>query len=445
MMKAKIEDLKNLESAIELALADGTMPKKIKESDIENVLDNNELIRIAINNILKKTIKDNIMTIEDYDGIDKLHTSALAKAFIRMYIEKSDIAVLAEEEEIEDMDTIIAEIYGEEEDSSDKEDSEDEEEKEESDEDEDEDEEEKEEEEEEEKSKVKPGEEVVNCEDPVKMYLKEIGKVPLLDDETEKSLFEKLSKTKAEQEKIKIRNEIASHNLRLVVSIAKRYVGRGMTFLDLISEGNLGLIKAIDRFDLTKGYKLSTYATWWIRQSVTRAIADQARVIRVPVHMVERINKVARGRQLYIQLHDGVEPTTEELAEVLDMSVESVESALKYERDASSLDEPVGEEEHGEQTTVGDFVADSNMRTDVEGEKEFLRIALNEVLKDLTPRERDVIKLRFGLEDERERTLEEVGQEFGVTRERIRQIEAKALRKLRHPMRKKKLDGFQRH
>ena len=363
------------------------------------------------------TTRDNVMTIEDYDSIDKLHTSTLVKEFIKAYIEKSDIAVLAEDVEIEDMDTIIAEVYGDEKSSLDNED----------------------------EDELKYDDAAYDAGvkfDPIKMYLKEIGKIELLNNEEELEYFKRLKNAKTKEEKDKIRNEIANANLRLVVSIAKRYVGRGLLFSDLISEGNMGLIKGIEKFDLNRGYKLSTYATWWIRQSITRAIADQGRTIRVPVHMIEIINKVTRGRQRYIQEFDGEEPTPEELADYLDIPLIDVENALKYEQDAGSLDKPIGEEEHGEQSTIGDFIADENMRTDLEGEKSARREKIDEVMQELTDRERKVIALRFGLDDGYARTLEEVGSEFNVTRERIRQIEAKALKKLRHPARKKKLDGL---
>lgn len=405
MMKAKIEDLKKLEIAIAFACKEEGITKNITEKGIQKLLEKSEELNKLLGKIISMTTRDNVMTIEDYDSIDKLHTSTLVKEFIKAYIEKSDIAVLAEDVEIEDMDTIISEVYGGEKSSLDNEDE-------------------------------------LEYYDPIKMYLKEIGKIELLTDEEEFEYFKRLKNAKTKEEKDKIRNEIANANLRLVVSIAKRYVGRGLLFLDLISEGNMGLIKGIEKFDLNKGYKLSTYATWWIRQSITRAIADQGRTIRVPVHMVEIINKVTRGRQRYIQEFDGEEPTPEELADYLDIPLIDVENALKYEQDAGSLDNPIGEEEHGEQSTIGDFIADESMRTDLEGEKSSRREKIDEVMQDLTDRERKVIALRFGLDDGRARTLEEVGSEFNVTRERVRQIEAKALKKLRHPARKKKLDGL---
>ncbi len=274
----------------------------------------------------------------------------------------------------------------------------------------------------------------VIVDDPVKVYLKEIGRVPLLTSEEEVDLAVRIMDG---DEKAKKR--LSEANLRLVVSIAKRYVGRGMQFLDLIQEGNLGLIKAVEKFDYTKGFKFSTYATWWIRQAITRAIADQARTIRIPVHMVETINKVKKvSSQL---LHEnGHEPSAEEIAERLDMSVDKVREILRVAQEPVSLETPIGEEEDSH---LGDFIPDDDAPAPADAASHtLLREQLGEVLSTLTPREAKVLRLRFGLEDGRPRTLEEVGKEFDVTRERIRQIEAKALRKLRHPSRSKKLKDF---
>lgn len=274
----------------------------------------------------------------------------------------------------------------------------------------------------------------VSIEDPVRMYLKEIGKVPLLTAEEEKELAMKMEAGDMEAKK-----RLAEANLRLVVSIAKRYVGRGMLFLDLIQEGNLGLIKAVEKFDYRKGYKFSTYATWWIRQAITRAIADQARTIRIPVHMVETINKLIRvQRQLLQEL--GREPYPEEIAEKMGLPVERVREIQKISQEPVSLETPIGEEEDSH---LGDFIQDDNVPVPAEAAAfTLLKEQLVEVLGTLTEREQKVLCLRFGLEDGRARTLEEVGKEFDVTRERIRQIEAKALRKLRHPSRSKKLKDF---
>lgn len=274
----------------------------------------------------------------------------------------------------------------------------------------------------------------VSIEDPVRMYLKEIGKVPLLTAEEEIELAKRMELGDQEAKK-----RLAEANLRLVVSIAKRYVGRGMLFLDLIQEGNLGLIKAVEKFDYRKGYKFSTYATWWIRQAIARAIADQARTIRIPVHMVETINKLIRvSRQLLQEL--GREPTPEEIAEEMDMPVERVREILKISQEPVSLETPIGEEEDSH---LGDFIQDDNVPVPADAAAfTLLKEQLEEVLGTLTEREQKVLTLRFGLEDGRARTLEEVGKEFNVTRERIRQIEAKALRKLRHPSRSRKLKDY---
>lgn len=270
--------------------------------------------------------------------------------------------------------------------------------------------------------------------DPVKVYLKEIGRIPLLTAEEEIELAIKISDDDEQAKK-----RLAEANLRLVVSIAKRYVGRGMQFLDLIQEGNLGLIKAVDKFDYTKGFKFSTYATWWIRQAITRAIADQARTIRIPVHMVETINKVKKANSQLLHLN-GREPTPEEIAEYLEMSVEKVREILRVAQEPVSLETPIGEEEDSH---LGDFIPDDDALAPADAASmSLLKEQLAEVLKTLTPREEKVLSLRFGLEDGNPKTLEEVGKEFNVTRERIRQIEAKALRKLRHPSRSKKLKDF---
>ena len=274
----------------------------------------------------------------------------------------------------------------------------------------------------------------VSIEDPVRMYLKEIGKGPLLSAEEEIELAKRMEEGDEAAKK-----RLAEANLRLVVSIAKRYVGRGMLFLDLIQEGNLGLIKAVEKFDYRKGYKFSTYATWWIRQAITRAIADQARTIRIPVHMVETINKLIRvSRQLLQEL--GREPQPEEIAEKMDMSVDRVREILKISQEPVSLETPIGEEEDSH---LGDFIQDDNVPVPADAAAfTLLKEQLVEVLNTLTDREQKVLRLRFGLDDGRARTLEEVGKEFNVTRERIRQIEAKALRKLRHPSRSRKLKDY---
>ena len=274
----------------------------------------------------------------------------------------------------------------------------------------------------------------ISIDDPVRMYLKEIGRVPLLTAEEEVYLAKRMEQGDEEAQK-----RLAEANLRLVVSIAKRYVGRGMLFLDLIQEGNLGLIKAVEKFDYNKGYKFSTYATWWIRQAITRAIADQARTIRIPVHMVETINKLIRvSRQLLQKL--GREPSAEEIAKEMEISVDRVREIMKIAQEPVSLETPIGEEEDSH---LGDFIEDQDAPAPAEAASfTLLKEQLEEVLDTLTPREEKVLRLRFGLDDGRARTLEEVGKNFGVTRERIRQIEAKSLRKLRHPSRSRKLKDF---
>ncbi len=274
----------------------------------------------------------------------------------------------------------------------------------------------------------------VSIDDPVKVYLKEIGRVPLLTPEEEIDLAVRISNGDEAAKK-----RLSEANLRLVVSIAKRYLGRGMQFLDLIQEGNLGLIKAVEKFDYTKGFKFSTYATWWIRQAITRAIADQARTIRIPVHMVETINKVKKVSSQLLHAN-GREPSAEEVAEELDMPVEKVREIMRVAQEPVSLETPIGEEEDSH---LGDFIPDDDAPAPADAASHtLLKETLGSVLDSLTPREEKVLRLRFGLEDGRSRTLEEVGKEFNVTRERIRQIEAKALRKLRHPSRSKKLKDF---
>ena len=274
----------------------------------------------------------------------------------------------------------------------------------------------------------------VNINDPVRMYLKEIGRIPLLTPDEELALSERINNNDEDAKRI-----LAESNLRLVVSIAKRYVGRGLLFLDLIQEGNIGLMKAVDKFDSNRGYKFSTYATWWIRQAITRALADQARTIRVPVHMVETINKMVRvQRQLTLELNR--EPSEDEIAKKMNISVDKVREVIKISQDPVSLETPIGEEDDSH---LGDFIKDeSSLSPEEYTENEILKEEINEVLESLQPREQEVLRLRFGLKDGTCHTLEEVGKKFNVTRERIRQIEAKALRKLRHPSRAKKLKDF---
>ncbi|MBI2599811.1 RNA polymerase sigma factor RpoD [Candidatus Daviesbacteria bacterium] len=269
--------------------------------------------------------------------------------------------------------------------------------------------------------------------DPVRQYLRDIGKIPLLTAADEIDLAKR-----AEKNEQRARDKLISANLRLVVSIAKKYVGRGMSLLDLIEEGNIGLMRAVDKYDWRRGYKFSTYATWWIRQAITRAIADQARTIRIPVHMVETINRFNRTQRRLMQ-ELGREPTPEEVAKALDIDVTKAREIIKVSQEPTSLETPVGDEEDSH---LGDFIADQGLQPDEQATRELLKIHLDEVLDSLSPREKRVLQLRFGLEDGKQRTLEEVGKEFGVTRERIRQIEAKAIRKLKHPTRAKKLRDY---
>jgi len=269
--------------------------------------------------------------------------------------------------------------------------------------------------------------------DPVRQYLRDIGKIPLLTAADEIDLAKR-----AEKNEKRARDKLISANLRLVVSIAKKYVGRGMSLLDLIEEGNIGLMRAVDKYDWRRGYKFSTYATWWIRQAITRAIADQARTIRIPVHMVETINRFNRTQRRLMQ-ELGREPTPEEVAKVLEIDVAKAREIIKVSQEPTSLETPVGDEEDSH---LGDFIADQGLQPDEQATRELLKIHLDEVLDSLSPREKRVLQLRFGLEDGKQRTLEEVGKEFGVTRERIRQIEAKAIRKLKHPTRAKKLRDY---
>ena len=281
---------------------------------------------------------------------------------------------------------------------------------------------------------IPPAESGITIDDPVKVYLKEIGRVPLLTSEEEVDLAIRISNGD-----VAAKQRLSEANLRLVVSIAKRYLGRGMQFLDLIQEGNLGLIKAVEKFDYTKGFKFSTYATWWIRQAITRAIADQARTIRIPVHMVETINKVKKVQSQLLH-QNGHEPTPDEIADEIDMPVDKVREIMRVAQEPVSLETPIGEEEDSH---LGDFIPDNDAPAPADAASHtMLREQLADVLSTLTPREEKVLRLRFGLEDGRSRTLEEVGKEFNVTRERIRQIEAKALRKLRHPSRSRKLKDY---
>lgn len=367
------------------------MPEKNKKNENNkrnNIKDNNEKMRIIKNLIDKGKKKSSLTYKEIMDELENVELSPEQIEKVYNVLESMDIEIIGDMREVEveeeELDLTIPEG--------------------------------------------------ISIDDPVRMYLKEIGKVPLLSSEEEIELAQKI-----EDGNMAAKKKLAEANLRLVVSIAKRYVGRGMLFLDLIQEGNLGLIKAVEKFDYRKGYKFSTYATWWIRQAITRAIADQARTIRIPVHMVETINKLIRvSRQLLQEL--GREPQPEEIAKVMEMPVDKVREIMKIAQEPVSLETPIGEEEDSH---LGDFIPDDEAPAPAEAAAfTMLKEQLINVLDTLTPREEKVLRLRFGLDDGRARTLEEVGKEFNVTRERIRQIEAKALRKLRHPSRSKKLKDY---
>lgn len=351
----------------------------------KNVIEYKEINDAFTGIELSEDKMDMILEYLEKSNIDVLHGSAEEETEEELLIESDDDILLVEEEEVEIIDDVDV-LEG------------------------------------------------VSTEDPVRMYLKEIGNVPLLSTEEEVGLAKRV-----EEGDIEAKKSLTEANLRLVVSIAKKYVGRGMPFLDLIQEGNMGLMKAVDKFDYTKGYKFSTYATWWIRQAITRGIADTGRTIRVPVHMVETINKTLRMTRTLLQ-ELGREPSAEEVAERLNVPVTRVREVLKISRDPVSLDTPIGEEDDSH---LGDFIEDDSALSPADSAAfSMLREELGTALESLTDRERQVVKLRFGLEDGRARTLEEVGKEFNVTRERIRQIEAKALRKLRHPSRSKRLKDF---
>ncbi len=375
--------------------------KKVEKKELENVADSKkteEQIKSEVTEIVEKAKDGNMTYAELATQLDNINPDQIDTVFDKFeemgvdilkddFEEEPDVEELANMEEIEDIQDInLANFDG------------------------------------------------INIDDPVRMYLREIGKIPLLSFEEELKYAELVLQGDEEAKK-----KLSESNLRLVVSIAKKYVGRGMLFLDLIQEGNMGLIKAVEKFDYTKGYKFSTYATWWIRQAITRAIADQARTIRIPVHMVETINKLIRTSRLLLQ-RLGREPSPEEIAEELEISVEKVMEIQKIAQDPVSLETPIGEEDDSH---LGDFIQDDDSPAPQDAAAyTMLKEQLEEVMNTLTPREAKVLKLRFGLEDGKARTLEEVGKEFDVTRERIRQIEAKALRKLRHPSRSKKLRDY---
>ncbi len=383
-MKIKLKDIKKIDK-ISQELMEYTKNEKFIEDIINNSSELNELL-----NTMFSVYENKALTSEEYQEICNLNCSNTSKQIMKKYIAMEQFAIL-EETEIEDINEIIYNIDSD-----------------------------------------------APMVDTVKQYLISIGNIPLYTVEEEREIFERYK----ENPTIELRNEIAEHNLRLVVSIAKKYHRVDNQFMDSVADGNIGLLRAVERFDVTKGYKFSTFATWWIRQAITRQIADTERIIRIPVHLLERINKVKIARLKYEQVHFGQTPTKQELMDITGLSRHELDICLKNERDVESLDVPVGEVEHGEQSVLGDFISDNSVSVEKEGERNILREIMKEYLDGLTDRERSIIELRFGLNDEKARTLEEVGKEYNVTRERIRQIEAKALRKLRNPRRTKMIKDF---
>lgn len=401
-MNISNSDLKKLETIVNEILAGHAKSKEYSFEKLQELIEKSE----SLQKILAKIFKDNegtmIVSGEEFDSIAELNTSGIVKDIIEAYMSIKGYDIIDEEVEIEDVDQLMAEVNDAE------------------------------------ASRVVSEGYYVEGEDPLKMYLREIGEIKLLTLEEEKDLFTRYKETGD----LEIRKYIASANLRLVVSIAKRYINRGLQLLDLIQEGNLGLMTAIDKFDLSRGFKFSTYATHWIRQAITRAITDKSRAIRIPTHVSETLSKINKTKAIFIQTHDGRRPTNEEISEITGFSVKEIEKTLKFESDIVSLEEPVGTDDKGDQTTLGEFIADENASTDYAGELSILKDLIAEVLEGLKPREREVIILRFGLNGGTAMTLDEVGKQFNVTHERVRQIEVKALKKLRSTKVKQKLEGF---
>ena len=364
----------------------------INDYQLEQIVKNSEELNKLLGKIFEEFEDTKQIQVEDFESIDLLTTNKFVKRILKKYLELSDYIIIDENFEIEDFDKVLAEI-----------------------------------------------EKNSNVDDAVGQYLKEIGRIPLLTPEEEIDLFKKY---KLEND-MKAYKKLCEANLRLVVSIAKRYVGRGLDLLDLVQEGNIGLIKSIEKFNIERKCKLSTYATWWIRQSMTRALADQGRVIRIPVHMVESINKVRTVRRNYFASNDGKEPDINEICKITGYSEDLVQKCIKYEQDAMSLDLPIGEEQHGEQSRLIDFVVDEDSSTENKNEELFLKEAIEKVLDDMKDEKLiEIIKLRFGIGTDRPLTLAEVGEKYGLTRERIRQLENKALKKLRLPQNAEKLKDF---
>ena len=389
-MNIEENKLKMLEMVLE-DIIDVKSTKDIEEEKIEKIIMESDSLRLLLSEIFEKYEQDKIINIKDVEFIDSLNIKEIVKEVLKKYLEISDYAIIDENIKIEEMDNLLMEF--------------------------------------EKKSIVT---------DSVTQYLREIGKIPLLTKEEEQELFVeyKYNNNKNAYKKL------CESNLRLVVSIAKRYVGRGLDLLDLVQEGNLGLIKAIEKFDPKRKLKLSTYATWWIKQAITRGIADKGRVVRLPVHMQESIYKVKKAKENYNFHNDGKNPTVSELSAITDLSEDIVRKCLKHENDILSLNSPVGELEHGEQSELIDFIVDDENTIEQVSDNNMLKIAIKEVLEDFDPRLAQVIIMRFGLDGKGERTLAEVGEEFNLTRERIRQIENKALKKLRSKKYEKKLKDY---
>ena len=389
-MNIEENKLKMLEIVLE-KIIDVKSNKDIEEEKIEKIIMESDSLRLLLSEIFEKYEQDKIINIKDVEFIDSLNIKEIVKEVLKKYLEVSDYAIIDENIKIEEMDNLLMEF--------------------------------------EKKSVVT---------DSVAQYLREIGKIPLLTKEEEQELFVeyKYNNNKNAYKKL------CESNLRLVVSIAKRYVGRGLDLLDLVQEGNLGLIKAIEKFDPKREFKLSTYATWWIKQAITRGIADKGRVVRLPVHMQESIYKVKKAKANYNFHNDGKNPTVSELSAITDLSEDIVRKCLKHENDIMSLNSPVGELEHGEQSELIDFIVDDENTVEHVSDNDMLKIAIKEVLEDFDPRLAQVIIMRFGLDGKGERTLAEVGKEFNLTRERIRQLENKALKKLRSKKYEKKLKDY---
>ena len=387
-MKILDKELKKLE-----LLSNEIIEKKdITSEDIKLIVQNSEQIQNLLSKLLYEYENNKTITAEDYSEISNLKTTNLVKKIMEVYIDLENYAIIDEEVKVDDMDEVISEM----------------------------------------KRQIKLG-------DSVKEYLIEIGKIPLLTPDEEIELFKRY---KNDNDKTAY-NKLCESNLRLVVSIAKRYIGRGLDLLDLIQEGNLGLMKAVDKFDISRGYKLSTYATWWIRQSIVRGIADQSRVIRMPVHMVEILNRIKLIIKNYEFNNNGEKPSVEELMDITGYSKDTIELCLKYEKDVMSLHSSIGEAEHGKESMLIDFVPDEDISVEERNEKKFLKDTVKSILDELdNKKEVKILSLRFGLEDGKPRTLEEIGNMYGITRERVRQIEAKALVRLRQTQKERRLRDF---